>query len=207
MGKSRWAKVDTGMRWVHLYTGLFLTPWLIVYATSALFLNHNQWFRTQFKVQPPRWELKRQVDFAPQDTFPEVPAQQAQAILQHLDLNGPHRIQGKPTAQQMIIFRICGSGNYRVTWQRQAARIKVEKQTFSLYRLVHFLHFRGGYAQPYLANIIWAVLVDVVSICLWLWVLSGIYIWARRPKKRLWGGVCVLAGIVLFGVLVVAFCL
>jgi hypothetical protein len=207
MGKSRWAKTDIGMRWMHLYTGLFLTPWLLVYATSALFLNHNQWFREQLKVQPPRWELKQEIDFAPENAFPTAPAEQARAVLQHLHLDGPHRIQGKPNAQQMIIFRICGSGNYRITWRRQAGKIKVEKQSFSLYRLIHFLHFRGGYAQPYLASKIWAVLVDAVSICLWVWIVSGIYIWARRPKKRLWGSICVISGSALFIILVIVLCL
>jgi len=173
----------------------------------ALFLNHNQWFRKHLKVEPPRWEAKRAIDFTPKNTFPEAPAQQARAILQHLDLDGPHRIQGQANPKQMIIFRICGSGNYRITWQRQAAHIKVEKQSFSWYRLIHFLHFRGGYAQPYLVSTIWAVLVDVVSVCLWLWIASGIYIWARRPRKRLLGSICVVAGSVLFAVLVIVFCL
>ena len=209
MAKSLWAKTDTGMRWIHLYTGLFLSPWLLVYATSALFLNHNQWFRKHLKVEPPRWELKQEIDFSPKDTFSEARAEQARTILQHLDLDGPHRVLGQPNAntKQMIILRICGSGNYRITWQRQAGRLKVEKQTFHWYRLVHFLHFRGGYAQPYLASIIWAVLVDVVSVCLWLWVVSGIYIWARVPKKRLLGAICVVGGSVLFAVLVIVFCL
>jgi hypothetical protein len=39
-----------------------------------------------------------------------------------------------------------------------------------------------------------------------IWVISGIYLWARRPRKRLLGGLCMAAGCLLFGVLVVLLC-
>jgi len=52
--KSRWLyKI---MQWPHLYTGLFLIPWLLVYATSALCLNHGPWINKTFKIGPPTWE-------------------------------------------------------------------------------------------------------------------------------------------------------
>ena len=41
MGKSRWQRVDSVMRWAHLYTGLFLVPWMLVYAVSAFCLNRG----------------------------------------------------------------------------------------------------------------------------------------------------------------------
>ena len=99
----------------------------------------------RLKITPPKWEVVREVEFVPDDTFPRAPAEQARAILQLLDLDGAHRIQGRPNASPMIILRICGGGNYRVTWRRPRSLVIVEKQQpFSLYRLVHFLHFRGG---------------------------------------------------------------
>lgn len=208
MSNAGWVRTDRIMRWLHLYTGLFLVPWMIVYAMSAFCLNHGPWLTKQLGVTPPQWEVLRRLDFSPGEAFPETPAAQARAILRHVDLDGAHRIQGKPTAKQMIIFRICGSGHYRVTWQRQRSELVVEQQRpFSYYRLMHFLHFKGGYVQPYFTHLIWAVLVDVVSVSLVLWVVSGIYLWARRPRKRLLGGVCLIAGSVLFAVLTVLLCL
>ena len=44
MGIGGWSRVDRFMRAGHLYTGLFLVPWMAVYATSAFCLNHNSWF-------------------------------------------------------------------------------------------------------------------------------------------------------------------
>ena len=208
MGNNRWANVDRWMRWLHLYSGLFLVPWMIIYATSALCLNHHKWFVEQLGVTPARWERVRQLDFVPNDSFPRERDQQAVAILQRLDLDGPPR--GRPTAPrgQMIIHRISGGGPYRVIWHRHQSRIVVQRRTpFSYYRLMHFLHFRHGYAQRDLASVAWAVTVDAVSVCILLWVVSGIDIWARRPKKRLLGGVCLIAGCVLFVGLTILMCL
>ena len=44
MKTSRWVRWDRWMRGLHLYTGLFLVPWMTVYATSAFCLNHKEWF-------------------------------------------------------------------------------------------------------------------------------------------------------------------
>jgi hypothetical protein len=38
-----------------------------------------------------------------------------------------------------------------------------------------------------------------------IWVISGIYLWARWPR-RWWGGLCLTAGTVLFAVLAVYLC-
>jgi len=39
METSRWARWDRWMRALHLYTGLFLVPWMTVYAVSAFWLT------------------------------------------------------------------------------------------------------------------------------------------------------------------------
>jgi uncharacterized iron-regulated membrane protein len=59
---------------------------------------------------------------------------------------------------------------------------------------MHFLHFRMGYGQPYFAHITWAVTVDAVAVSMFLWVISGVYLWWRRTRKLLIGFVCLVAG-------------
>ncbi len=199
MSRNGWLPVDRLMRTVHLYTGLFLVPWMVVYAMSAFCLNHHHWLLEHLAITPPHWEVLRKVDFVPDDTFPEAPEDQARAILQFLDLDGFHRIQGKPTPKAMVINRLSGRGNYRIVWSRHNALITVRRQQpFSLYRLMHFLHFRAGYAQPYLTVSLWAIIVDFVAASMLFWVISGIYLWARKPNKRRLGGVCLIAGNLLF---------
>lgn len=208
MTNSKLLKADHILRWIHLYTGLFLLPWMLVYGASALCLNHNHWFLDKLNIKPIHWQTEREIDFTPDDKFPHEPVQQARAIVKLLDLDGAHRIIGKPNANQLIINRICATGNYRITWRKHRSLIVVEKQkSFSFYRLIHFLHFRGGYGQPYFAHITWAVIVDAVSVSMWLWAISGVYLWWRRTRKLALGVVCLIAGVLSFAGLVVLFCM
>ena len=48
---------DRVMRVSHLYAGLFLVPWMTVYALSAFLLNHSTWFANL----APKWVVVRQV--------------------------------------------------------------------------------------------------------------------------------------------------
>ncbi len=200
MADSSWVRWDRLMRVSHLYTGLFLTPWMILYAVSALCLNHTELLR-----DPPQWKITSETNFRVGQAFPRTSDEQADTILNHLDLAGPRRIaQDEPG--QMVIYRLCATGNYRVTWQRQAARLVVERQLpFSIYTFVNALHFQHRYDQPYLACQVWAVIVDATAISTAIWVISGVYLWARRPKR--WrGGLCLIAGTALFAALAVLLC-
>jgi hypothetical protein len=142
MAKKGWVRLDRLMRSLHLYTGLFLLPWVVVYGASAICLDHNQRFIEHLHVKPPQWEFVRAVDYAPEDTLPSTPKEQAEAILRRLDLKGAHRTLARFELGQLIIFRISGSGNYRIIWEPYRSLLVVEKQPFSMYRLLHFLHFR-----------------------------------------------------------------
>jgi len=206
MENRRWLSWDRLMRASHLYTGMFLVPWMVVYAVSAFCLNHSAWFVE--KSQPAqKWEAERETDFAPDATFPADPDEQAKAILAALDLEGAYRIMGVPDANQLTVIRLCVPGHYRVTWQRQRNRVSIDRlKPASFYAFVNNLHFVMGHGQSSLVYVTWAVVVDAVTISTIVWVISGIYLWARRPRKRLVGGLCITTGCVLFGVLVVLLC-
>ncbi len=63
MDKNRWVRWDRLMRASHLYTGLLLIPWMIVYAISAFCINHAAWFTDPPKTGP-KWEVQRETTFA-----------------------------------------------------------------------------------------------------------------------------------------------
>ena len=208
MAKKRWVRSDRLMRALHLYTSMFLVPWMMVYAISAFFLNHKELFTEKLDLQP-QWEVLQETDFDPGPAFPQESEMQARAILEQLDLDGAHRI-GSDDPNQLIIYRNCATGLYRVDWQRQASRLVVRQQRpCSFSSFVNALHFQHGYFKPHAANLpwlIWGIVVDAVTISTVLWVVTGIYIWARRPRKRLLGGLCLVAGSLLFAALAVLMC-
>jgi hypothetical protein len=198
MEKTGWARCDRWMRAAHLYTGLLLVPWMVVYAVSAFCINHKTWFAGPDKPGP-TFEVVREADFPLDAAFPQEPREQVRAMLAYLDLDGAYRIAGDPQANPLIIYRSCATGQYRVTWHRQPSRLVVERYgPTSFYVLVNNFHFQHGYDQEAVAYCAWAVIVDVVTVSTVIWVISGIYLWARRPRKRLLGAACLVAGAVLF---------
>jgi hypothetical protein len=206
METNPWVRWDRLMRAAHLYTGLFLVPWMMVYAISAFCLNHKEWFIEGLQLAP-KWQLVHETDFAADAAFPYDPEEQAKAILKHLDLEGAHTFMGAPNPSQMTILRFCGTGHYRITWHRQQSRLVVEKQRpVSFYSVVNALHFQHGYGQPFFAHLTWAAIVDTATVSTVIWVISGIYLWARRPRRRLLGGLCMVAGILLFVALAILLC-
>ena len=200
MGSRRWARTDRIMRAGHLYTGQFLVPRMMVYAMSAFFLNHDSWFAGS----KPAWADVLDTKFVPGEAFPAAAEEQARAILQHLHLAGAHRIS-QDDEKQMVIYRMCATGLYQITWLRQESRLTVRKQQpCTFYSFVNALHYQHGYSRPYSAYLpwgTWALIVDVVTVSTVFWVISGVYIWARRPRKRLLGGICLVAGCLLFAFL------
>jgi len=146
------------------------------------------------------------VEFTPGPGFPQTPAEQAVAILKHVDLEGPHTIYGTPDANQLVLIRMCAMGHYRISWFPPRSRVVVDRfQPASFYAVINAFHFQSGY-RPYFAHAAWAVIVDATTSSTILWLISGIYLWARRPRRRLLGGLCLIAGTVLFAILAVLLC-
>jgi hypothetical protein len=193
------------MRALHLYTGLFLVPWMTVYAVSAFCLNHKEWF-TEGLGLAQKWENVREVEYSPGPGFPQTPAAQAVVILRHVELEGPHTIMGTPDANQLVMIRLCATGHYRVSWFPPRSRVVVDRfRPSSLFSVINAFHFQSGY-RPYFAHAAWALIVDATTTSTILWLISGIYLWARRPRRRLLGGLCLIAGTVLFAILAVLLC-
>ena len=176
-----WMRLDRVMRWLHLYTALFLAPWLLIYASSAFFLNHDEWFQGLFNIIPPGWVVIREEDFKPQEISSSEPELEARAVLDSLDLQGDYRLLEKSNDNRLVVLRYSGGGNYRVTWLRSMDKVIVERhQPSSIYGFLHYLHFSAGYGRQQIASDIWAIIVDLIAISVWLWVISGLYFWIRR---------------------------
>ncbi|MHC4995681.1 MAG: hypothetical protein ACYTGQ_11570 [Planctomycetota bacterium] len=204
MAANSWLKLDKLMRSLHMYTGLFLAPWMIIYALSAFYLNHFRSMSDALDIPQPTFQFISETPFEPGDVFPNNPDGRARAVLEHVGLEGPFRFQGVNNANITTLLRPSGSGNYRVTYYARAGAIKVEQQgPFSTWRFINYLHFRHGYGENLNAYLIWAVAVDLTAFSMLLWVGSGLYIWARMRNKRFWGSVSLAAGVSLFAVLVV----
>jgi hypothetical protein len=105
---------------------------------SAFCLNHKEWF-TEGLGLAQKWENVRELEFTPGPGFPKTPAEQAVAILRHVELDGPHTIMGTPDANQLVMIRMRATGHYRISWFPPRSRVVVDRfQPASFYAL----HFR-----------------------------------------------------------------
>ena len=64
VGPSLWTRLDRVMRALHLYTSMFLVPWMMVYAISGFFVNHNEWFAKNLQLQP-QFQVVQEMEFDP----------------------------------------------------------------------------------------------------------------------------------------------
>jgi len=85
-------------RRIHMYLGLALAPWMLMYAVSSTILNHRDFFDAPYRNTSP-W-LKESVEEYQGDSSPDAePKSIAAQILAHLDLKGPIMCAKIPTIE------------------------------------------------------------------------------------------------------------
>jgi len=185
------------MRWIHLYTSLLLWPWMVIYALSGLFLNHYAWLKTNFASIDPNYKIVQELALASGESFGTEREQKAEAILARTRLAGARDIISDGNS---IILRRAG-GDYRITLEHDKDVITVKRKPFSFVNFANFLHFQRNHPScP--ANVAFGLIVDFTTGSTLLWIFSGIYLWMLMPSKRLAGLSCIVAGILLFLILV-----
>ena len=185
-------------RRTHLYLGLFLTPWLLMYGVSSFLISHHSWFRS---AQPPAWQPVFEREY-----HRPVPDQTdlrdvAQAILKDCNLEGAFWVQ-RPKPDEIRINRFRFWNETRLTYLLKDRRLRAERQQLRWDQVVVRMHFRGGFQQPTLRDDLWAVLVDVACAGILVWIASGLLMWWRLARLRVWGAIAVGGGILSFLLLV-----
>ena len=186
-------------RRTHLYLGLALLPWLLMYGVSSAIIIHQ-------KIEPLSKQLvsekayDKPVDLKGANNSPELRAA-AEQILKDLDMQGGFWAS-KSNPDTMQIDRFSFRGNSSLTYSAKKQTLKVEHQKMRLPQVIQRLHFRGGFMQPDIGNKTWGVLVDLTCIAILIWVISGVIMWWQLPRLRTWGAIALLGGIGSFLLLV-----
>lgn len=172
-------------RRTHLYLGLFLLPWMLVYGTSSLLLSHPDWFRG---TPEPPWRLVGEIPFehpspAPPDGTPLRAV--GERILESLGNNGAFWIERVGT-NQLRITRFSFLDQTRYTCLLAEGTLRTEHRHRGWTQVLMNLHFRGGFQQPTVLDTVWAVLVDIVCAAMVLWVVTGLIMACQRTQVRIW---------------------
>ena len=188
------------VRRTHLYLGLLVAPWMLMYGLSSAVYNHQPFLRARFPVAQPEWTLAFE-----QPCHVILPEDEAQLRAAGARLLKEHGLEG-------VAFSVYRSGPIfnvylphfwhprRLVYDTTRARLTLERRQFAWYEFLTHQHGRGGYQQPSVLDKVWACSVDLVCVALLVWVATGLYLWWQLPMCRRAGLVALLGGVAAFAV-------
>jgi len=175
---------------IHAYGGLFLSPFLVLFAISTILLNHawKPWITT------PRPDLQRvSLTAAMPDGLERLA--QAKWVMQQLEISG--EIEYLADQGPQLTIPIVKPGE-RIVLRADLTQgtVEVERTATDLWQRLIDLHKSPG---PHLAGFrgnwvftrIWGKLVDGTVLMTLLTTVTGIYLWLLwKPERR--GGLVAL---------------
>ena len=183
------------VRRAHLYTGLFLLPWVIMFGVSTIPINHQS-------PEPAAWTRLAEHSFdAPVPASSENLRPLGRQMMNAAGLEGGYYVY-RVNPRQVQAGHPRFLAPLRISYFPEERRLVVEQRPFSLRPFLSGMHTRGGYDMGGFWDSVWAVFVDAVSIGLILWIASGIYMWWGLPSTRGWGWIALGAGAICFAVII-----
>ena len=188
-------------RRIHMHLGLFLVPWVLMYALSSLVFNHFATVRAWYGGNMNEFQKVEEFDYT--DAFGESVTSQdaARQILIDLDMDGPHFVRGSLDAGQITVMRQKGFGVTRLTYSAGEGKVVMEEQAANAANVMTRMHIRHGFQQDYWSEKLWGLGVEVTALSMLFWILSGVWLWWTIKPTRFLGGLFALGGMGLFSVL------
>jgi hypothetical protein len=192
------AKVSRLVRRVHMFTALFLGPWMLMYALSTLVMTHQDYVFSFYPSKSPALITERELDYT--RSFPTNLAREqiGQQILQDLGLDGTHSVSGGRNGKPLVISRQHSLVTRRVTFDPAAQKVLIQREEFRTATFLERMHRRRGYSHPYALEDTWGFSVDVAVVIMVFWSLSGIWLWWEIKSTRYWGALALASGLGLF---------
>jgi hypothetical protein len=188
------------IRRVHMFTGLFLGPWMLMYALSTLVMTHHEYVESFYPSKNPIMVTERELDYSRSFPTNTTREQIGQQVLQDLGLDGTHSVSGGRNGKPLVVNRQHALNTRRVTFDAAAHKISIQREEFRTPTFLERMHRRRGYNQPYTLEDTWGFTVDVAVVTMVFWSLSGIWLWWEIKAVRIWGALSVLAGLALFAI-------
>lgn len=196
---------------LHLYTGLFVSPFVLVFAISVFYLVHG----LAMRPSPGRSDSSRTVGNI--DVSPDVAGLQGRArvdalrrVLEQLDVQGEIDFVRHVAREHRLIVPVRLPGRDTVvTMDYEQRTAHVTRRNHPMREAVVYLHKMPG---PHNADVRgnsglvrrWRVVADVTAYLLLFITISGIYLWVALRAERRIGLLLLLAGAATFWGLVYA---
>jgi hypothetical protein len=185
-------------RRIHLYFGLSLLPWFLMYGLSSIPFSHARYFDDRDRAKGlPLWNVRFERDYEI-----EIPKEGSlrplgAKIMKDAGLEGAFGAyrQGR---NQINVYVYTFWKSTQLKYFVNEKKLVAEDRRFRWEHFLTGMHARGGFEQGGLQNL-WSWVVDLVCLAMILWVVTGVVMWWRLQKRRTWGWVVLCAGAVSFG--------
>ena len=187
-------------RRTHLYLGLALLPWFLMYGISSIPFAHSQFFEQCDAAKGlPLWTLRatHTVDVPVPDGPQELRAL-GTTLLRQADVPATSFGVYRQSPTQVNVYAYSFRRSTQLKYFIDQKRMTVEDRRFRWDHFLTGMHARGGFEQEALLDRSWSVIVDLVCMAIVLWVASGLYMWWGLPGSRTWGWVTIVAGAMVF---------
>ena len=191
IGFSKWS------RKIHMYIGLFLLFFIMLFGFSGLLLNHH-WESAKF------WENRKVTKY---DQTIQISGEREQTALLHeivnkLHLNGSIINPRFSNDSILLSFIVAKPGTrYDVQANLNEGKIMITEAKFNSWGTMRNLHAirnptpkEQGKRYPSGLASIWSISIDVLSVGLIVICLGGWYLWLQVGRKRFYLGLISLSG-------------
>jgi hypothetical protein len=173
------------VRKIHLFCGLVILAFLMMYFVSGYIMVHRPWFMS---APPPPTTQTASLESA--GALP--PEQLAAEVKNKLGLVGRVQFPQKQPADVTRFWVNRPGVMVRVDVPAGGHAVTVTTQRVGLVGTLIMLHKVRGY-DGQLAFDACALFCDLAGLSMIVFALSGVYLWWKRAKKRLWGVLCLAA--------------
>ncbi len=196
-------------RWtrdLHLYVGLFISPFVLLFAASVFYLNHAKLVLDE----PSRAEVYQNLDIP--EGFDRLQNREAidraRQILPQVEATGEIGFLRYDATERNLIFPVSRAGvETRVAVDLDARSATVTRRTTSLWESLAYLHKMPGphnvaIRGNWVGTRVWRWFADATIYLVFFVSISGIYLWwAVKADRRI--GLTLLTGgvVTLFGLI------
>jgi hypothetical protein len=170
-----------------MYLGLFLAPWMLMYAASTIAMNHRAWFQRHYGGPLVAWEKEAERGWGGDVPTGLSARAVAARILADLGMEGAHTVSGPDASGGITVVRSAALAPRRIRYLPAEGKLIIEKQVFRAPVFLERMHRRRGYEQPHVRDDVWALSVDGVIAAMVFWALSGLWMWWEMRATRAWG--------------------
>ncbi|WP_020604959.1 PepSY-associated TM helix domain-containing protein [Spirosoma spitsbergense] len=189
------------VRTLHLYFGLFISPFVLIFSVSVLVFNHAGFLDrlTPVKALPVE---KIKLDGIPRDTSDLLTAK---AIIAKLGIEG--EIDFISINEDHISFPVLKPGlRTKIEVDTRTDSVRISRQEEGSLRATSYLHTMPGQHNARLRGNsiflkIWKLMADGVVYLLLLLTASGIFLWWCLKVERRLGLAAIALGVLLFSAL------